>query len=359
MRLSTLIARLVFVTSLAAATATFVPNCFADSDNQRLFGDSRLIGLVPLPGYPEAVAVNKGIVYVTTPANLGIPANNSASVVYGLDIRTGAVVKTFTIKGQTSTVKGLACAAFDDHDNIYVLDFQQGVFKINVNTGQQTTYATNFPIVFHSAFNPIFPLLLNDLAFGPSGELYISDTFQATIWRVPPGGGTPEVWFQDPRLDGPIGPNGLRVSPDGKSVYVITSADGNGVGRMWTLPLVSHPTAAELQLFTTFDTGSRPDGFAFGRSGRLYVALASLSQIAVLNPDGTQVMRLTGPTAQNLQNPAQSVPWANMANIAFNDEEGTLLVSNHATSAPVTDSAVFDVYVNDKAGMLFPKGVGN
>jgi hypothetical protein len=37
--------------------------------------------------------------------------------------------------------------------------------------------------------------------------------------------------------------------------------------------------------------------------------------------------------------------------------EGTLLVSNHATHAAVTDSAVFDVFVNDRARTLFPIGV--
>ena len=133
----------------SAAALALSPLCRAGDyghELHNLYGESHLLAYVPEPGYPEAVAINKGIVYVTTPANLGIPANNNPSVIYGFDLRTGALVKTFTLEGQTSTLKGLACAAFDNHDNIYVLDFTQGVFKINVDTGRQSLYAGPFQI---------------------------------------------------------------------------------------------------------------------------------------------------------------------------------------------------------------------
>jgi hypothetical protein len=34
------------------------------------------------------------------------------------------------------------------------------------------------------------PPLPNDIAFAPT------DSMQATIWRIPKGGGTPKIWFQ-------------------------------------------------------------------------------------------------------------------------------------------------------------------
>jgi hypothetical protein len=45
------------------------------------------------------------------------------------------------------------------------------------------------------------------------------------------------------------------------------------------------------------------------------------------------------------------MPWANPANIAFDDHEGTLLVTNHASLVNPPDTslfAIFDVFVNDK-----------
>ena len=61
------------------------------------------------------------------------------------------------------------------------------------------------------------------------------------------------------------------------------------------------------------------------------------------------------------QNPAEPgndpLPWANPANIAFNNKTQKLLVTNHASLTNLPDPsflfAVFDVFVNDKAGKLF------
>ena len=58
--------------------------------------------------------------------------------------------------------------------------------------------------------------------------------------------------------------------------------------------------------------------------------------------------------------PAQTngapLAWANPANIAFDTDGRRLLVTNHASlvNPPNTDLfAIFDVYVNDKAGKMF------
>src|ERR1041384_2531847 len=96
----------------------------------------------------------------------------------------------------------------DDSDNLYVLDEGLGVAKINLVSRQQSVYAAPFYPVFTSAFNPPAPVLINDLAFDKKGNLYVTDSFQATIWRVPPGGGTAQVWYQSPIVAGIFGPNG-------------------------------------------------------------------------------------------------------------------------------------------------------
>ena len=87
-----------------------------------------------------------------------------------------------------------------------------------------------------------------------------------------------------------------------------------------------------------------PDGIAFGKSGKRYVALAGTSQISVLEQDGSE---------SAYSGPAGTLPWANPANIVF-DGEGSILVTNHASLVPYDPAlfAVFDVFVDDKGQPL-------
>lgn len=328
----------------------------ANGNNPRTIGDSKVLAPVPFPGYPEGIAVHEGLVYVSGPAAFGVPGNAFPSKVFAFDIKTGALVKTITIKGQTGPVKAISCIAIGDDDKLYVLDEEQGVLQIDLDNGRQRVYAAPFVPVFHSAFNPPAPFLINDLAFDEDGYLYVTDSFQATIWRIRPGGGAPKVWFQDPRIDGPFGPNGVRVDSKSKRLYFTQTFDGSGLGFVYTLPLVNHPTASDLHVFHTFTAGAGPDGIAFGKSGNLYVALAGYSQISVLASDGSEQARFSGP-AQNPHPGNNLVPWTNPANIAFDKKARTLLVTNHASLTGLPDPSalfvVFDVYVNDKPGKLF------
>jgi sugar lactone lactonase YvrE len=326
----------------------------ADANPDRALGDSRVIASVPFPGYPEGIAVHDGLIYTSGPAAFGVPGNFVPSQIFAFDEQTGALVKTITVQGQPGPLNALSCLAFGDGDDLYVIDEFRGIVKINVETGEQSVYSEGFHPVYQSAFNPPAPVLINDLAFDKRGYLYVTDSFQATIWRVPPGGGAPQVWFQDARLDGPFGPNGLRVDHQSDKLYFTQTFDAAGAGYVYTLPIVDHPSASDLQVFHAYTAGAGPDGIAFGRSGKLYVALAGYSQISVLAADGSESARYSGPA----QNPAGgTLAWANPANIAFNNRTGSLLVTNHASLTGLPDPsplfAVFDVYVNDKAGKLF------
>ena len=74
---------------------------------------------------------------------------------------------------------------------------------------------------------------------------------------------------------------------------------------------------------------------------------------AVLLPNGKEQRRYSGPAANptGLPNP---MPWANPANIAFDDHERSLLVTNHASLVPFDPSlfVVFNVFVDDKGQPL-------
>ncbi len=321
---------------------------FADNPYTRPYGDVRTLGAFPVPpGSPEGIAVKGNKAYVSGPAKFGT-AGGPPSIVVVYDTRTGEQLETIQIEGEDlSQEHANSCVAFDGQGRLYVVNTQRGIVRIDLGSGEQTVYATPIPPV--APYN--FPLP-NDIAFDPAGNLYLTDSFQATIWRIPPGGGAPQVWFQHPSLATAFGPNGIRINPDRTKVYFVVTADGANQfgftgGRIYTLPLVESPTAADLQVFHQYN-GDGPDGIAFGNSGKLYVMMASpgFSGVSVLNPAGTEVARFSNPPGPNFL----ISPFNSPANAAF-DKHGSLLVTNHTFIFPGNES-VLSVYVNDTESPL-------
>lgn len=275
-------------------------------------------------------------------------AKTEAAFVQAYDIRTGALEATYpiTITNPFAGASAASTAAFGPDGGLYVVEPFVGVIRMTLDPGNtQAVY---------SAFVPTGPSLLNDLAFDDDGNLYVTDSFAATIYRVPAGGGPPTVWFTDPALAGnpliPFGVNGIRIDKNNKNVYVSVTVDAALDGVIYRLPLVASPVAADLEVFASLGfTG--PDGIAFGKSGKLYVAEAITSTIKVLRPDGSVEAVYAGP-ALNPGGPP--VPWANPANIAFDSRQRKLLVTNHASLVPFDPSlfVVFDVFVDDKGSPL-------
>jgi hypothetical protein len=131
----------------------------------------------------------------------------------------------------------------------------------------------------------------------------------------------------------------------------VTTEDQNALvgGHLYWLPRVAHPHAADLHTFHAY-AGDGPDGFAFGKSGRLYVALANPgdSGISALDEHGHEAARIgnqpPGPPFEPSDSPA---------NVAF-DHHGSLLVTNHASLTGIVEhSAVLQVFVDDDAAPLF------
>ena len=317
-------------------------------------GDSSVVTPIAAPGYPEGIATRGNRFYVSGPAAFGQPLGSAYVRAY--DIKTGAFEANYpiTITNPFAGMSAASCAAFGPDGKLYVVEPFVGVIRMDLNPGNtQSVYA---------AFIPSGPSLLNDLAFDNAGNLYVTDSFAATIYRIPAGGGTPTVWFTDPRLAGdpnvPFGVNGIRFDENYENVYVaVTAENGTLDGVIYRLPL-ANPTAGNLDeffrypFFPSFQLAG-PDGIAFGKSGKLYVALAGTSQISVLRPDGTEEARYSGPAANPGGSP-DPMPWANPANIAFDSQTGSLLVTNHASLVPFDPNlfCVFSVFVDDKGQSL-------
>lgn len=67
---------------------------------------------------------------------------------------------------------------------------------------------------------------LNDLAIGPLGRIYASDSQRGAVWRLDPDAGAWEVLLADGEVPGA---NGLAFSPDGRRLYVSAYALGVAV----------------------------------------------------------------------------------------------------------------------------------
>ena len=323
-------------------------------------GDTSVfVTLPPFPGFPEQPITSGDKLYVTTDAHFGTVGQGPPEVqVFRRE--DGALLQRVPLQNiDISQEHGMSAGAFDIFNRLYVLNVQLGVVRIDFATGAQKIYAPPLPFLPMCAAVPPgtpcapklapLPPLPNDIAFDWDGTAYITDSFQATIFRVPAGGGAPQIWFQDPRLAGPVGgfgTNGLRISPDGRSVYVnVTSEAATGDGVVYTLKKVAHPIASDLKEFHRFlnNTGN-PDDMAFGLSGRLYLSLAYQNQVAVLDRQGNEVTRFpTSPQAA-----AMSVPFDTPSGIDFDDETGSIYVTNHAefTQDPA-HMVVFKSYVAD------------
>jgi sugar lactone lactonase YvrE len=160
-----------------------------------------------------------------------------------------------------------SCGAFGPDGKLYVVEPFVGIIRMDLNPGNtQSIYAP---------FIPTGPSLLNDLAFDDDGSLYVTDSFAATIYRIPPGGGAPSVWFTDPRLAGdtlvPFGVNGIRIDKNNKNVYVSVTA--RAVPGRCDLPAAGQPDGGESGSFIAIRFSPRSPSQArmsrLGKSGKL------------------------------------------------------------------------------------------
>jgi len=181
---------------------------------------------------------------------------------------------------------------------------------------------------------------------------------------VPPGGGAPQVWFQDPRLFGYFtGAAGIRIDPSGRYLYFAVALSQipltPGAGIVYRLPLTAHPSITQLQEVFRYPAGSMPFGLAFGASGKLYVALGMANQISILRPDANGQMHEEHRFPSPADNARRDVPYDYPMGIAF-DGCGSLLVtnSNALSSANPAHWAIFDVFVGDTAAPLAHPVIG-
>ena len=124
----------------------------------------------------------------------------------------------------------------------------------------------------------------NDLAFGPDGRLWFTDS------------GTE----QDPRVDVPAPGRlfALDASEDGEMLAERPEVYPNGIafdgaGRLYWTESLAHRVCrwddGRATVFAQLSDGQRPDGMAFAEDGRLFVCTTISDGVTVLSSDGEVV----------------------------------------------------------------------
>ena len=354
------------VALVAALTAVVVAPSAQAAERDPL--DIRIFARIPAPGQPEPVAIGpREQVFVGTNQQAKGDADAPSKVfVYSRD---GRPIRDIVLRGQDlEREHGIQGLAFDGAWRLHVLDraARARVLRIDLSTGRQRDYAIfrDVPSCVAAGRETNCSATVGDMppapnygAFAPDGSLYVTDIEQALIWRVPPGGGRPEVWFTDPRLENIFGPNGIQLLGDGRTILFVVTAKGPVTGdptsgAIFTLPIRDDGTAGELQTIWNSRPFDGPDGLAVGRSGKVYVALAGANQLAVLSPQGQELTRVP---ANPLENAQMEVPFDGPASMAF---LGRRLLMTNQTDALVGSGnperwAVFDIFAGARGLPLF------
>lgn len=191
--------------------------------------------------------------------------------------------------------------ARDSRGNIWVAETQQrALLKMQID-GSYEVFATA------SGSEPF--LFLNDVAFAPNGELFLTDSgilhddivpggqlvpnyrdlnFDGRVYRIDVSSKTVEIVDRGFKFT-----NGLAFGPDGAlyvaetltgNIYRYASRNGRVVGQRELFGNV-------IEQFNPADLKG-PDGMKFGADGNLYVCVFGQGDVTVLGRDGTVVERI-------------------------------------------------------------------
>jgi streptogramin lyase len=293
--------------TLAAVTAALLSIIPAAGAAARAPGDVRVLALVPTPSYPALPHVLGTNIFEGTYDNPSGSPLPSRVLEY---TSAGELLDSWTVTGQdTSQPHGVQVAANDSRGRLLLLDKTSGrIIRLDPRTGNQTLYARipQIPTCSSAAPGAMCKQASQDLApmpdyaaWGPDGSLYVTDYQQAAIWRVPPEGGTVQLWMTDKRLDGgQFGTACIVMLPDHHTLlFDQASSAGLGApnpttGKLYEVPIGPGNRPGELKQLWESGPADAPDGCVLARSGHIYIALVGASnQIVELDSAGHELTR--------------------------------------------------------------------
>lgn len=112
------------------------------------------------------------------------------------------------------------------------------------------------------------------------GEVLVSDDTGERIYAVDSAvesGGAVRTW-----LDGVPSPNGMGWSPDGGTLYTVSTFSTDPA--LWAIPVDASGVPGTPVAVTTFETGAAPDGLVVDRDGGVWVALNLAGEVQRVDP---------------------------------------------------------------------------
>ena len=225
---------------------------------------------------PEGIAVDRhGDIYVSGFAPTS-PAGPGKVFVFN---REGHLKRVLHVANSSNALLGLG---FTAQDELLVIDFGASqVLRVNAHSGASTVFMTVPP--------PAAVHGLNALTFDGRGNVYVSDSFQGTIWVTGPLGGVGTAWKSDALLGTsgfpPFGANGLQFN-NGERALFIANTGNDTIVRIANLG----GAAGDAAVFTNSINGA--DGLIIDDDDNLWVCANQSDEIVVVDPSGKAIAKL-------------------------------------------------------------------
>ncbi len=221
---------------------------------------------------PEGIAVDgAGDVYVADFEVKGSPPGH----IVAFD-RSGRFLRDMAIAGSSNLLLGLL---FQPSGRLLVADLGNSqVLSVDPQSGAATVF-TKLP----AGTGP------NALTSDRAGNVYVSDSFGGTIYKVAPAGGPAQVWKTDPLLATtgvpPFGANGLVFNHD-ESFLFVANTGNDAIVRIANAKGV----AGNADVLTYSINGA--DGLAIDEQDNLWVCANQSDEIVVVDPTGKAIAKL-------------------------------------------------------------------
>ncbi len=170
------------------------------------------------------------------------------------------------------------------HGQLLVADHKNGLVEVNPDTGTVS-------IVLGHRLSQQF-LGVNDLHIDAERTVWFTDQGQTGLHDPT---GRLYRWTSNGQLTcvlaGLPSPNGVRVSADGRELYVAITRDNS----VWRAPLMASGEPSKVGRFASFYGPVGPDGIHIDSRKRLWVCLPGADTVWVLTPQGEVSRRIRFP----------------------------------------------------------------
>jgi gluconolactonase len=230
-----------------------------------------LVLITASSAFGQETAGAQQLQFAATVAFLEGPTTDADGNVFFTDLNGGRILKLSAKDGRVTTFREPSNRAngllFDAEGRLLACEGGDGaqipprVTRTDMKTGQVEVLADNYQ---GQRFNGP-----NDITFDGTGRLYFTDLAGGAVYRIDPDKRLTRILAR-PEIDRP---NGLAISPDDRTFYLIEANQAQGGSRMIrAYDLKSDGTVANMRVFHNFYPGRSGDGMCIDSEGSLYVA---------------------------------------------------------------------------------------